>query len=589
MVKKQTNSALNVRKKNINKVIKTIIQTVILLALIALLIDAVFDVQRYEEPDKTAWTQEDQGFIAISYFGVGRSASSKLVAKHQLDEQLGALYDQGYRTISQQDITDFYTKGKPLPPKALFLSFEDGRNDSSLFAQPLLEKYNYKATFLSYANKMGNSDRKFLQPKDMLKMAKTGYWELGTNGYRLTYINVFDKEGRYIGVKDENELTDKENIEYYNHYLMDFIRDENMIPIEDRDEMEERIQGDYKLMQDIYTDTLGYVPSVYMIMHSNALGEGMNPLVLNANSSNIHNMFQMHFNREGQTLNSKDDDIYDLTRIQPASYWSTNHLLMKIRKDTGNTMQFVRGDEKEAGKWNMLGGVAEFDENTIILTSPPAGSGKMYLNGSSDQRDVKVSFKASGNVIGKQGVYLRYDKVKKTSLHVYLENNNIIVEEQKPGSTDKPVFSQPLDELQWKEEDLAFDKASVYTKEQTASGVTSDKHDYPINIRNSRNFEVELVGQSLKIIVDDQLLVENLQVDPSISIGGIALEAKYNEQNEKDDIYDGVFEDLQVTSLGNESDDSSFKYSLKLSGIEGVVSRVKKAVNTAVNWTMDTF
>ena len=66
-----------------------------------------------------------------------------------------------------------------MPDKALYLSFEDGRNESALFAQPPLEKYNYKATFLSYADKMGNSERKFLQPKDMLKMTRTGYWELG--------------------------------------------------------------------------------------------------------------------------------------------------------------------------------------------------------------------------------------------------------------------------------------------------------------------------------------------------------------------------------------------------------------------------
>ncbi|MNP27450.1 hypothetical protein D3C76_1203620 [compost metagenome] len=163
------------------------------------------------------------------------------------------------------------------------------------------------------------------------------------------------------------------------------------------------------------------------------------------------------------------------------------------------------------------------------------------------------------------------------------------MQEQTPGSEVKQLFIQPLDEVKWKEEDLAFDKASVYTKEQTASGLTSDKDDYPINIRNTRNIEVELEGQSLKIKVDDQVLVENLQVDSSISSGGIALEAQFNEQNEKDDIYDGVFEDLQISPLGIERADQSFKYSLKPSGIEGIVSRVKKAVNAAVNWTMDTF
>ncbi|MGV2794892.1 polysaccharide deacetylase family protein, partial [Clostridium perfringens] len=133
------------------------------------LFHAVFDVESYREPDKTTWKQQN-GFIALSYFGVGRSGTSKLVAKSDLDEQLKVLHDLGYQTVSQQDIIDFYSKGKPLPDKALYLSFEDGRNDSSLFARPLLEKYNFKATFFSYADKLGdNKERKFVQPKEMKK------------------------------------------------------------------------------------------------------------------------------------------------------------------------------------------------------------------------------------------------------------------------------------------------------------------------------------------------------------------------------------------------------------------------------------
>ncbi|MNE49316.1 hypothetical protein D3C80_1438240 [compost metagenome] len=84
-------------------------------------------------------------------------------------------------------------------------------------------------------------------------------------------------------------------------------------------------------------------------------------------------------------------------------------------------------------------------------------------------------------------------------------------------------------------------------------------------------------------------MLEDQKIDSSITSGGIALEAKYNEQNEKDDIYDGVFEDLQVTSLGEKKDQPSFKYSLKPSGVDGVFSRVKKAVNTAINWAIETF
>lgn len=179
MFKRNQSSVLNHRKKNRKKVLKTIIQTAVIVVAGMLPLSALVDIKKYNEPDKTQWENQD-GFIALSYFGVDRNGTPKRIAKKELDKQLKALHDQGYETISQQDVIDFYGKGKALPEKALFLSFEDGRNDSSIFAHPSLKEYNYKATFLSYANKMGNSDRKFLQPEDMLDMQKGGYWELGT-------------------------------------------------------------------------------------------------------------------------------------------------------------------------------------------------------------------------------------------------------------------------------------------------------------------------------------------------------------------------------------------------------------------------
>ncbi|CAM5335291.1 Polysaccharide deacetylase OS=Lysinibacillus sphaericus OX=1421 GN=LS41612_05135 PE=4 SV=1 [Lysinibacillus sphaericus] len=66
-------------------------------------------------------------------------------------------------------------------------------------------------------------------------------------------------------------MPNKTTIEYYNHYLMDFIRNQFMIPSETRKEMETRIKKDYKLMHDIYEEKLDKVPKAYAIMHANAL------------------------------------------------------------------------------------------------------------------------------------------------------------------------------------------------------------------------------------------------------------------------------------------------------------------------------
>lgn len=580
-------SALDYRKKDRFKRFKTGVQIVIILALIYVLFEALAGTDSYAQPDRSAWTS-DKGFIAVSYFGVSRSGTPKLIAKSRLNEQLKALYDQGYVTISQQDIIDYYRNGTKLPDKALFLSFEDGRNDSGLFAQPYLERYNYQATVMTYANKMGNSERKFLQPSDLKKMKKTGYWELGSNGYRLSYINIVDSEGNFIGVKDESELRNKMKIDYYNHYLMDFIRDSDMIPTENRQQMEERIDSDYEQMKEIYTASLGFVPNVYMIMHANTLGEGMNRLVSNANESNIEQLFKIHFNREGDAYNVKNDSIYDLTRVQPQAYWQTNHLLMRIKASSNESLQFVEGDKKRANDWKLISGAAEFRDNRIALTSEAGGAGKLLLQGSEKDSDVRVSATLNGNVVGKQSIYLRYDREHDTYVKVTLDNNELLVE-QKADQSVEQMAKIKLDEIDWKNTDLALNKATSYTTQQMAEVDLTEETQYPVNIKAARKLELSLQGDKLSVKVDGESLLADEAIDGSLAAGSIALESMYHEQKDNDDIYDGLFDDVEVRQLKADGSAGDKLYSNRLTGIEFLVGTAQRMWNNMIDWAIETF
>lgn len=587
MLKQRRNTALNYRRKNRVKSIKAVIQLAIIAACVYLLAGVFMNTKHYKEPDRSNWTS-DKGFIALSYFGVDRSGSPKLISKSELNEQLQALKDQGYVTISQQDVLDYYTKGKKLPDKALFLSFEDGRNDSGLFAEPLLEKYNFKATMLTYADKMGHGQRKFLQPNDLKKMMNSGYWELGSNGYRLAYINVVDSEGNFIGVKDESELRNKMKIDYYNHYLMDFIRDSDMIPVENRQQMEARINADYELMKKVYTDKFGFVPGVYMIMHANSLNMNMNPLVSQANETNIEKLFQMHFNREGNALNGPSGNLYDLTRVQAQPYWSTNHLLMKIGEDTGDSMHFVTGDKKQAGDWQTLAGAAEFDGSRIVLTSTPGGAGTLMLNGSENDKDIELDASLSGNVVGRQSLYLRYDREHDSYVRVTLDNNEVIVEQKKPGQEPERLFKTELNAVDWQETDLALNKASDYTKAETSQVDLTEETQYPVNIRNTRKFAVSVQGDKLSVRVDGSLLLENQAIDGGIASGSVALESAYHEQGDNDNIYDGVFEDVQVKAVTADGE-GGVLYSNRLTGVRKIEDAASHVFNSTLDWVMDTF
>ncbi|UYO03138.1 polysaccharide deacetylase family protein [Paenibacillus sp. PSB04] len=589
MKKGKRSEALDVKRKNRRKWIKTWIQLFLVIMVIFLIYQAVARTDRYAEPDKSTWHNRS-GFVALSYFGVSRTGTPLLIDKAQLKAQLQTLHDQGYVTVSQQDILDFYQKGKALPDKALFLSFEDGRNDSSLYAQPLLERYNDKATFLTYANKMGNGDHKFVQPKELRSMMKSGYWEMGTNGYRLTYINIFDKNGGYIGVKDENKLDSKEDIEHYNHYLMDFIRDENMIPLEDRDTMQVRISKDYQLMDTVYTDKLGFVPGVYMIMHANAMYGSMNPLVTDVNDRNIRSLFQMHFNLEGNAFNGPSQDLYNLTRIQPEPYWSTNHLLMKIGKDSGQQMTYVTGDQKQSGQWKQAGGAAEFKDNRIVLTSPPAGEGKLLLDqGEQAPEDFTLNAKVSGNVVGKQSFYLKDRGDGQQYVRITLDRNEIQVEQKLSGSSVTVLGTQKLDPVNWSSEDLAFDKATVYSAEEAQAGANTDDEDvYPVNIKNTRQIEMKVSGNRLEVIVDRKSVLQT-SIDPSLKGGAVGLGSAYSPQNTKDDIYDGIFEDVTVTTENAADGKTSVWYTNKLLGWKKVAAQVEHAMDATIDWAIDTF
>jgi len=249
------NNKFSPKKKDKIKIIRSIVQGLILLVILVVTVKTLFTFTVYKPFSPSAVSEDkNNGFIAVSYYGVDRDGSKTLISTGALEEQIKALKDNGYVTINQQDILDYYNKGKALPEKSLFLLFEDGRKDTAIFSQKILEQYNYKANIMTYADKLEKNDSKFLAPKDLLKLKSSSYWELGTNGYRLEYLNVYDKDLNFLGNLSSAEFSKgADKIQgNYNHYLMDYIRDKNKIPMENYDEMKARISKDYGNMLKIY-------------------------------------------------------------------------------------------------------------------------------------------------------------------------------------------------------------------------------------------------------------------------------------------------------------------------------------------------
>lgn len=610
------------QQKDRKKTMRVILQSLILLMLAAACIFALVTLKAYEPygQDKVN-AAGDKGFIALAYFGVDRNGDQTLIAQERLREELQALKDLGYVTISQQDVLDYYAAGKPLPERALFLLFEDGRRDTAIFAQKILEDMNFKATMLTYADKFAKKDTKFLRPEELKSLVKTSYWELGTNGYRLEFINVFDRYDNYLGEIDP--LKYSMVVPYlgrnYNHYLMDYIRDEYGVPKESYVKMKERISYDYEAMRDIYTKSVGDVPSAYILMHSNTGSFGNNDKVSAVNDYWIKNLFKMNFNREGFCLNQRNSSVYDLTRMQPQAYWFTNHLLMRVKYATNQDIDFVKGNmPARQNDWDTLNGALEIKDETMVLTSEPKGSGLLRLRGSGDfSSDLKLSVRLRGNKVGLQKIYLRADDNRDRFIAVYLLNNVLFVTEKNNG-TQQQLCSVELDPLDGKapvsvpedkkaaemQELKAFTKyassvetARIYAErlkdrdleEPATVSAGADRYvpELSLSAKGDRQVDIALKGAMLDIRVDGKTAVSDLVVADSAK-GQVYLESGWggfgwSQRNLADTVYDGVFEQLLVTeNTGAEKEQILFDG--RLHGIDAVKLQAKQYWRSITGW-----
>ncbi|HEY1511701.1 MAG TPA: polysaccharide deacetylase family protein [Solirubrobacteraceae bacterium] len=70
------------------------------------------------------------------------------------DAELRALHDAGYHTISQQQLFGALFEGKPLPPKPIVISVDDGYADDVRTILPDLERWHMVATFFVITGRM---------------------------------------------------------------------------------------------------------------------------------------------------------------------------------------------------------------------------------------------------------------------------------------------------------------------------------------------------------------------------------------------------------------------------------------------------
>jgi peptidoglycan/xylan/chitin deacetylase (PgdA/CDA1 family) len=87
--------------------------------------------------------------------------------------QMKTLSNNGYTSITPDQLKDFYTNHQPLPEKPIMITFDDGRKEQYTIAAEILEKYNFKGVFFIMTVSLGK--KLFMSRDDVKALSDRGH------------------------------------------------------------------------------------------------------------------------------------------------------------------------------------------------------------------------------------------------------------------------------------------------------------------------------------------------------------------------------------------------------------------------------
>ena len=94
----------------------------------------------------------------LAYHRVGPQTNLMIMPRETFAAQMEYLARNNYNVIRLADLPDFLSGKRPLPPRAVVITFDDGHVSTYQHAYPILRKYGFPATFFLYTDFLGGGE-----------------------------------------------------------------------------------------------------------------------------------------------------------------------------------------------------------------------------------------------------------------------------------------------------------------------------------------------------------------------------------------------------------------------------------------------
>jgi len=159
-------------------------------------------------------TQEQVEVPIIMYHSIldkTNNYGKYIVSTDNFEKDLIYLQNNGYTTITMNDLIGYVYNGTSLPEKPVILSFDDGYYNNYKNAYPLLKKYNMKAVisiigyYTDLYSELDEENPKYshITWDEIEEMTESGLVEIQNHSYNLHSLD----KGRNGAKKNKNETT----------------------------------------------------------------------------------------------------------------------------------------------------------------------------------------------------------------------------------------------------------------------------------------------------------------------------------------------------------------------------------------------
>ena len=116
----------------------------------------------------------DKSIPVLMYHSIDYEKGNELrVPLKNFEEQMKFLKDQGYTTLTLDQLYDFFENNKPVPEKSVAVTFDDGYQDNYTNAYPVIKKYGLKATVFVITSTI-DKNAKCLNSSELREMQANG-------------------------------------------------------------------------------------------------------------------------------------------------------------------------------------------------------------------------------------------------------------------------------------------------------------------------------------------------------------------------------------------------------------------------------